>query len=362
MDCNFGQRPFAYTAPSGFKALCTANLPAPVVTKPSDLFDVKLYTGNGSTQTISGLNMSPDLIWIKSRSTTYDHQLADVVRGVGNILHSNLTSAESTLNTITATTSDGFTVDATSYIGTNANGQTFAAWTWDAGSSTVTDNTGSIQSSRRTNATAGFAVIGWSGAASGTATIGHGLGVAPSFMVMRPRTGTSNWVVYHKSIGNDAFLRLNTTDASVSSSACFGTGPTSTVFTINQGNLFGYAADCICYAFSPVSGYANSFSYSGNGSSDGPMVWLGFRPRLILLKRTDSTGDWLMVDTSRSPYNLATTYLYANASFSEMTYNLFDVLSNGFKLRDNFASWNASGGTYVGFAWAESPFQYARAR
>jgi hypothetical protein len=322
--------------------------------------DVKLYTGNGSTQTISGLNMSPDLVWIKARSAAYGHGLFDTVRGTGLRLSSDGTGSEASENGVTAFNSDGFTIGSATF-GNNTS-TTMAAWCWDAGSSTVTDNTGSIQSSRRTNATAGFAVIGWSGAASGTATIGHGLGVAPSFMVMRPRTGTSNWVVYHKSIGNDAFLRLNTTDASVSSSACFGTGPTSTVFTINQGNLFGYAADCICYAFSPVSGYSSFGSYTGNGSADGPFVYLGFRPAFVLVKMSSSTGNWTILDAKREGYNVDNDPLYPNLSSAEGTTDLIDITSNGFKVRTTDATFNTNAGTYVFACFAESPFSLARAR
>jgi hypothetical protein len=362
---NFGQRPFAYTAPSGFKALNTANLPAPLVTKPNTVMDVALYTGNGSTQTISGLGFSPDFLWIKSRSTTYDHQLADVVRGVGNILHSNLTAAEGALNTITATTSNGFTVDATSYIGTNANGQTFAAWTWDAGSSTVTNTAGSITSSVRANATAGFSIVSWTGNATQGATVGHGLGIKPDLVIYKNRIDATDWpVLSEKLLGGTGYLYLNSTQQQFSNGNL--SAATSTVLNLPSFNDLNGSGDAmIAYCFAPVVGYSSFGSYTGNGSSDGVFVYTGFRPRFVLFKRTDSSGQWTMYDTARDSSNVSKTPLAPNESTAESGfgsgYNL-DILSNGFKWRDAGAVNNASGGTYIYAAFAESPFNYARAR
>jgi hypothetical protein len=365
---NFGQRAFAYQTVGSnrpaatYKALCDTNLPAPVVTKPSTVMDVKLYTGNGSTQTISGLEFSPDLVWCKRRSGNNFHSLSDTVRGATKDLLSDSTAAEITeANGLTAFTSTGFTLGSDAR--RNANLESFVAWTWDAGSSTVTNTQGSITTSCRTNASAGFSIVGYTGTGS-SGTLGHGLNVKPQLIIVKSRTQARDWLVYHTSYGATQYTTLNGTGAAAATSSAWNnTEPTSTVFTIgNAAEINTNGSTNIAYCFAPVAGYSSAFSFTGNGSTDGPMCYLGFRPRLILLKRTDSTGDWLMVDTSRSPYNLATTYLYANGSFSEMTYNLFDILSNGFKLRDNFASWNASGGTYVGFAWAESPFNYSRAR
>jgi hypothetical protein len=357
---NFGQRPFAYTAPSGFKALCTANLPAPVVTKPSTVMDVKLYTGNGSTQTISGLGFSPDLVWTKTRSQTNNNFLFDSVRGVGNWLSSDLTLAEVyAANTITSFNSDGFTTGSDN--DTNGSGRTFVAWTWDAGSSTVTNTQGSISSQVRANASAGFSVVTWTQASAGANTIGHGLGVAPSLVIVKSRSLASEWAVYHAELGATKFLKLNATDAAGTVSAYWNnTAPTSSVFSV--GSWSNLAGDNLAYCFAPVAGYANAFSYSGNGSTDGPMVYLGFRPALIILKRTDSANDWGIFDNKRLGYNPQTAFLFPNASYSESASDYMDLLSNGFKIRRTNAEYNASGGTYVGFAWAESPFQYARAR
>jgi hypothetical protein len=317
--------------------------------------DVVLYTGNSAARNITGLAFNPDLVWIKARSVSYGNYLTDSVRGATKDLYSHQTSAEGTdANGVTAFNSNGFSVGTDS--GRNESSFTYAAWCWDAGTSTVSNTQGSITSQVRASASSGFSVVTAGAGGYFGGSVGHGLGVAPEFIILKDRNGTSGWRIYHKSLGNNLWLDFTTNGATNYGSNLWAVS--STVFGSNQSS----SNTAVAYCFAPVSGYASAFSFTGNGSTDGPMCYLGFRPRLILLKRTDSTGDWLMVDTSRSPYNLATTYLYANASFSEMTYNLFDVLSNGFKLRDNFASWNASGGTYVGFAWAESPFQYARAR
>ena len=363
-SANFGQRAFAYTAPSGFKALCDTNLPAPLVAKPSTVMDVKLYTGNGSTQTISGLNFSPDLVWIKNRAAVSAHRLLDTIRGATKDLYSNQTDSEQTdANSLTAFTSNGFSVGSSG--GVNGNGNGIVAWAWNAGGTTDPSNTaGSITSQVRANVSAGFSVVTYTGNATAGATVGHGLGVAPEFLISKSRSDTGGWLVYHKSIGNTKYLALNSTIAEqTSSDAWNNTTPSSTVFTLGGSGAQPSGVTRVAYCFAPVVGYSNGFSYTGNGSADGPYIHLGFRTRFLILKRTDASGDdWLMVDTARNPYNLSRTYLYANLSSAEMVYNLFDITANGIKLRDNYQGWNASGGTYVGFAWAEAPFAYSRAR
>ena len=367
IHCNFGQRPFAYTAPSGFKALCDTNLPAPLVAKPNTLMDVALYTGNGSTQTISGLNFSPDLVWIKNRAAVSAHRLLDTIRGATKDLYSNQTDSEQTdANSLTAFTSNGFSVGSSG--GVNGNGNGIVAWAWNAGGTTDPSNTaGSITSQVRANVSAGFSVVTYTGPGPSNSTVGHGLGVAPELIITKNRDRSVYWIVYTKVTGKDAFLRLNITAASTASSNIWGTAaPTSAVFGgvgTDASNGFTAGEKIVSYCFAPVVGYSNGFSYTGNGSADGPYIHLGFRTRFLILKRTDASGDdWLMVDTARNPYNLSRTYLYANLSSAEMVYNLFDITANGIKLRDNYQGWNASGGTYVGFAWAEAPFAYSRAR
>jgi hypothetical protein len=356
MDCNFGQRPFAYTAPSGFKALCTANLPAPVVTKPSTVMDVKLYTGNGTSQTISGLGFSPDLVWTKSRSAFDRHNVFDILRS-GLRLRTDGTEAED--STTVALTSNGFSLGSQSE--NNSNGQSYVAWTWDAGSSTVTNTQGSITSSVRTNNY--LSIVTYTGTGA-NATVGHGLGVAPQMIIVKSRGSVTNWGVGHTSIGWANALRLNTTDAS-SAQATFwnSTAPTSTVFSVGTGPSTNNNGDSIvAYCFAPVAGYSAFGSYTGNGSTDGPFVYTGFRPRWILTKETTSTNSWTINDAARDPYNAAKSNLWANLSNSEDTSTAgLDILSNGFKPRTS-ANYNNSGQTYIYAAFAESPFNYSRAR
>ena len=367
--CNFGQRPFAYTAPSGFKALCTANLPTPTILKGSTYFDVTLYTGNDSTKTISGLNFSPDFLWLKTRSVTQNHLLYDTVRGYTQFLNSNNTNAEGTGNgstDLTGFTSDGFTLGG-NVNGANYGSATYAAWCWDAAGSNSTNTSGSITSSVRANATAGFSVVTFNSGSSGQKTIGHGLGVAPEFIISKDRSNNAAWIIYHKSLGTTSDYLLFSTNAKLTSSNIWGsTAPSSTVFGFDSGTNSYANANVVCYCFAPVAGYSSFGSYTGNGSSDGPFVYTGFRPRYIMIKRTDSAGyDWFVIDTARSTYNTANDYLAPNSSTSENGFGgatFFDILSNGYKLRTDGPSRNASSGTYVYAAFAESPFNYSRAR
>jgi hypothetical protein len=362
-SANFGQRPFAYTAPSGFKALCTANLPAPVVTKPSTVMDVKLYTGNGSTQTISGLDMSPDLVWIKSRSSAASHRLLDQVRGATKLLFSNATDAEDTdANTLTQFNSDGFNLGSST--GVNGTSTTYVAWCWDAGSSTVTNTQGSISSQVRANASAGFSIVTYTGNATTGATVGHGLGVAPGFVIIKDRGAAFDWRVWLTTFGTGNALSLNSTAATSSNSPVMQAAPSSTVMSLlgsgysvnNSGNTY------VAYCFAPVAGYSSFGSYTGNGSADGPFVYTGFRPRWVMIKRSDNAGSWGILDTARNTFNVQDKLLWANLSDAEGTYTICDALSNGFKLRESTNGFNASSATYVWAAFAESPFQYARAR
>ena len=377
MVANFGQRAFAYQTPgtnrpaATFLALCDTNLGAPLTAKPNTLMDVALYTGNGSTQSITGLAFSPDLVWIKARSTSsYNHFLFDVIRGVNNELNSNTTDFEYTRpapGSLTAFNSDGFALNTA--IGVNAGSTTYVGWAWDAGTSTVSNTAGSITSQVRANPTAGFSVVTYStGASSGNQTIGHGLNVTPSLIIHKVYSTTSNWWVYHASTTDTVskYIQLNSTNATADNGlSMWGAAlPTSTVFGANVGQLLQTNQSAVAYCFAPVVGYSSMGSYVGNGSADGPFCFTGFRPRFLLLKASSSTSHWHMMDTSREPYNQMDTNLFANLSNAELTDPDFriDFLSNGFKLRTSGPSMNGSGVTYIYAAFAESPFQYARAR
>jgi hypothetical protein len=363
---NFGQRPFAYTAPSGFKALNTANLPAPVVTKPSTVMDVVLYTGTGATLTpTSSLGFSPDLVWIKGRSGATDHALYDTVRGAQARLESNTTDAEVTTDGgVTAFNSNGFTLGTLAQVNTNT--ATYAAWCWDAGTSNVVNTQGSITSTVRANPSAGFSVVTYTGNGTTGATVGHGLGVAPRFIIVKDRDTALNWFVLHNSDSLRQFEGLNTTAASTTAAAFNTTAPSSTVFTLSSGSgVNSNTKNHVAYCFAPVAGYSSFGSYTGNGSADGPFVYTGFRPRWVMIKNSSAVGNWILHDSSRPGYNLTNTPFYPNLTNAESPdpdRNL-DILSNGFKIRTaGSADINGNTNTILYCAFAENPFTISRAR
>ena len=365
-DFNFGQRAFAYTAPSGFKALCTQNLPTPTIgattaTTANKFFDVSLWTGNGSSQSITNGGFQPDWVWTKSRSVAQDARLVDSVRGVSQALYSQLTIAEATESTgITAFNSSGFSVGSGS---SNSNAVTYVGWQWKGGGTGVSNTAGSITSTVSANTTSGFSVVTYTGNGS-AATIGHGLGVAPSMYIVKNRTGSADeWVIYHSSLPSAAYYLTFTNGSQNLNNVVFNsTAPTSTVFSVGTSrstNTVNYVA----YCFAEVAGYSKFGSYTGNSSLDGPFVNCGFRPRFVMMKRTDTGGtNWQMYDTSANPYNVTGNYQTANLSNAEEFYATLDILSNGFRLKNVDGGINGSGNTYIFAAFAETPFKYSLAR
>jgi hypothetical protein len=327
-------------------------------------------TGNVTTSIVNQFGFKPDLVWTKARSTTYDHILFDSVRGTGPnaAIFSDSSVVEGTYSAycnLSSFNSNGWTIGVTS--GNNAmeaSGQTFVAWQWQAGQGSNTTNTsGTITSTVSANATAGFSIVTFTAQSSGTATVGHGLGVAPSMIFWKSRNNAYDWAVYHVSVGNTAYLTLNSTAAATTSSTYFNnTSPTSSVFT--TGTAFVNAGNYVAYCWAPVAGFSAFGSYTGNGSTDGPFIYLGFRPKFILWKKTNSatSAPWVIVDTARSPYNLATSYLLPNATDAEANVDLIDILSNGYKWRGTAAGGNNNGDSYIYAAFAENPFKYANAR
>jgi len=367
---NFGQRAFAYTAPSGFQALCTQNLPTPTIgatstTLAGKYFNPVLYTGTGSTRDVTGVGFSPDLVWVKRRSAIENNLLANTISGGGKSLYSNLTLAEQTNEAggyISAFVSDGFTVTAgsSSSSAVNASGSTYVAWNWNAGGSTVTNTSGTISAQVRANTTSGFSIVTYTGTGV-NATVGHGLGVVPGMIIAKRRSATQNWGVAHSSLTGTQTLYLDLTQG-VATGVWNGT-PTSTVFNITtDGVVNTNGSTYVAYCFAPVAGYSAFGSYTGNGSTDGPFVYLGFRPEFVMVKRTDSTESWYIIDAVRDPYNVSSLYLSPNGTSAEASSIFYDLVSNGFKLRTSAAYANASGGTYIYAAFAESPFKYSLAR
>ena len=360
---NFGQRPFAYTAPTGFKALCTTNLPTPTIGKPSSYMDAVTFTATGANQDITGFNFSPDFVWIKNRANWAGnrHTLYDTTRGAGQRLDSSTTEAEAADNDLYAFNSNGFSG--------NLSGTTYVAWAWEAGSSSVTNNSGSITSTVRADPKAGFSICTFNVGASGAKTFGHGLNTAPRMVIVKSRTSVLGWTTYHASVitATNQYIQLNTTSAILSVAGIWGSAlPTSSVVGIGSGTNVNANDDCVAYCFAEVEGYSKFGSYTGNASTDGSFVYCGFRPKFIIVKRTDSAGEpWIIKDTSRSVYNGYDVELYANTSAAEggpYSPPIMDYVSNGFKLRSTATGSNASGATYIFMAFAESPFKYARAR
>jgi hypothetical protein len=369
-DINFGQRPFAYTPPTGFNRLNTFNLPDSTIVKGNTVMDATLYTGNGSTLTVTNeAGFRPDLVWIKSRSNARDHALADSVRGVLRDIASNTTAAETTnTNYLTAFNSNGFTIGDLLKI--NASGNTFVAWQWQAGSSTVTNTSGTISSQVRANTTTGFSIVTYTGNGTLGATVGHGLGVAPRVILLKSRSILENWAGYFAVLGNGVTINLNATTGAGGSSEWNSTTPTSTVFTIGNGSGNNQNnATYVAYCWAEIAGFSKFGSYTGNGSTDGTFVYTGFRPEFIMFKRTNDVSDWNILDATRSPYNTSITRLFGNSSNAENSsagnYDI-DILSNGFKQRNTNTSTtsnsNLNGSTYIYMAFAENPFKNALAR
>jgi len=375
LSVNFGQRPFAYTPPSGFSALNTQNLTTPTIANGASYMAAVTYTGTGSSQTITasstnsgnnplGTTFQPDWVWVKGRSGATDHALYDAVRGVQLQLESNTTTAETTETTgLTAFTSSGFTTGALAQMNTNT--ATYVAWEWNAGGSTVTNTSGSISAQVRANTSAGFSVVTFTAPATNTFTVGHGLGPAtPSMIIVKGRNQAYNWIVYHSSIGAGNYLWLNSANASAASTLPWAnTAPTSSVFSSSgNGTYYNNGDTLVGYCFAPVAGYSAFGSYTGNGSTDGPFIYTGFRPRWVLYKSSSGAYSWTILDTSRDTYNIASAYLQPNTSNAEASAGIIDITSNGFKVRNSDVSVNASGGTFIYAAFAENPFKVSRAR
>ena len=363
---NFGQRPFSYTPPTGFKALNTFNLPTPTIVNGANYMAATTYTGNGTARsidnTVNGVSMQPDLVWIKSRSTIGDTEAYDSVRGATKYLLTDSTTTEGTAaQTLTAFNSNGFSLGTGSGGNDNTNGTTYIGWQWKAGGASSSNTNGSITSTVSVNATAGFSVVTWTNPSSGIPTIGHGLGVAPTFIIVKDRTYAYNWDVGCTSIGWANRLNLNTTGAT-SSGFWNSTAPTSTVFTYSSSGA-NSGDSMVAYCFAEVAGYSKFGSYTGNGSTDGVFVQLGFRARYLLIKETGNANSWEVYDTARNTSNVQTKRLFPNDSLAEATTDpSLDILSNGFKCRAGNTGINRSGGTYIYMAFAENPFKYSLAR
>ena len=334
------------------------------IDKPTDYFNTVLYTGNGSTQTISGVGFQPDWTWIKCRSDADNHSLQDSVRGANKHLRSDATTAETTSGTvhISSWNSDGFALGSGDGQ-TNASSRTYASWNWLAGGSASSNSDGDTNTSVSANTTSGFSIVKWTGD-GGATTLGHGLGAVPKWILVKTLDRSENWVVYH--VGNDASapedksIRLDGTNAIQDNATHFNdTAPTSSVFSVGASNgVNPNGEDQIAYCFAEKKGYSKFGSYEGNGNADGTFIYTGFKPAWVVTKSIDTTSHWNCKDNKRSTFNPADDYHKLNEPTTEDTgvsNHAMDFLSNGFKHRGNNDEVNGSE-TYIYMAFAESPF------
>ena len=364
-DINFGQQPFKYTPPTGFKKLNTFNLPDSTIEDGSQYFAATTYTGNGSDpQSIGGLNFQPDMVWAKARSVGTSHVLTDAVRGATKTLYPDSTLAEATASLLTAFNSDGFDVSG----GLNVASRTLVGWSWKANGSGVSNNVGSIPSTVSANTTAGFSIVSYTGtgATSSGVTIGHGLGATPDVVITKKRSGGTDygWSTWHKDLGGNYGIWLDKTSARNNAMWDGYTNFSSTVFSppdLLYGNENG--ATYINYLFAEVPGYSSFGSYTGNGSAGGPFVYTGFRPAFLVVKNAIVANSWRLWDNERPGYNLTNLYLSPDTAGAEGAINIdVDFLSNGFKIRNTNSSINGSGNNIIYMAFAENPFKNANAR
>ena len=342
----------------------------PAITKPNQHFDATTYTGTGSERSITGVGFQPDFVWAKARSNVQNHTLFNSVVGTTKYLFSNATTAETTNGeTLKSFNADGYTL-GTAF--TNETAYTYVSWSWKAGGTAVTNTSGTLTSQVSVNATAGFSVVTYTGSVSYPQTIGHGLGAVPQFIIVKNRQRATNWAVYHASVGNTKALYLNLTDAAYADEGFWdNTSPTSTVFTGDNGVGYttnGAAENYVAYCWTPIAGYSAFGSYTGNGSTDGPFVYTGFRPAFLIIKCSSSSGSgsnqWMIVDNKRNTFNVENNTLKADLTDAEgvASLDVCDFLSNGFKIRNTNGRTNTSSETYVYAAFAENPFKYANAR
>jgi hypothetical protein len=321
---------------------------------PAEYFNTVLWTGNSTARDIT-TGHATDFAWLKVRDTTGDHFLFDIIRGTNNYVRSNLTSAEGTLaNTLTAFNSDGFSLGTANAV--NASGETQVGWSWKANGAGVSNTDGSITSTVSANTTSGFSIVQWTGTQA-NGTIGHGLGVAPSMIIVKANA-VKDWMVGHDGIGWTKYINLNTTGAASTASTVWqDTAPTSSVFSVgSSSDVNTSSTSMIAYCFADVKGFSKFGSYTGNGSADGTFVYTGFKPAFVMLKRTNDTAHWQMQDSKRIGFNPENERLYASDSAAEQTINFIDLLSNGFKCITTDAGANGSGDNFIYMAFAENPF------
>lgn len=349
---NFGQRPFTYTPPAGFRALNTNNLPTPSIVNGANFMAATTYTGNAAARSLSNavnsVSFQPDLVWIKSRTPgATNHALFDSTRGTTKYLSSNTTTGETTLaQSLTAFGADGFSLGTDTTL-VNANANSYVAWQW------------------KESVAAGLDVVTYTG--TGVArTVAHNLGKKPSLIICKGRDTLVPWECYHSSLGATKYILLNSTTQAVTDIVSWNnTEPTSSVFTVGTSSGTNKLNEnIVAYCFAEIAGFSRFGSYTGNGLADGPFVFCGFRPRFVMVKAAvGGAGNWCIWDSARNTFNVMNDMIQADLPATEVpgTTNI-DFLSNGFKPRFASSNWNGSGVTYIFAAFAEVPSKYALAR
>ena len=366
---NFGQQPFTYTPPTGFVGLNTFNLSTPTIgatasTTANKYFDVTLWTGNSGTQSITNSgSMQPDCVWIKNRTGGNNHARFDSVRGATLRLYETTLDEQTETNTLTSFNSNGFSLGSGPAVNSTSNN--YVGWQWKAGGAAVTNTAGTITSTISANTTSGFSVVTYTGNATSSQTVGHGLGVTPTLFILKSR-GVQVWNVYSLAAGitGNTILQLNDTDGSVTGGNISLTASSTTIGFGSASQVNGSGVNFVAYCFAPVAGYSSFGSYVGNSSNDGTFIYTGFRPAFVLYKKANGVDGWYIFDTKRNPYNLANASLRADSSSAEVVDGPGQILilSNGFKQANANTIGNSSSFTYIYMAFAEYPFKYANAR
>jgi hypothetical protein len=346
----YGAHGFNHTAPTGFKSICSKNLPNPVLSNPSSVIDVVLYEGTGSELEISDFSFAPDFIWIKKRTATGFHVLCDSKRGATNLLYTNSEVDEDPqAQSIKSFNTNGITLGTGGSV--NDNGEDFVCLGLKLLASTC-----------------GFDMQLYEGTAA-SQTLDHNLGRVPKMMWSKSRDDDEGWTVYHYAALNktdpetDRGILSRTNIWADGDTAWNDTAPTSTEFTVGTGWTNNNGSSHIMYLFADIPGLTKVFTYEGNGNAAGPFVYCGFRPLWILIKNADSdTTSWRIIDAVRNQYNPVINTLYADTNDAESTNSTVDFYSNGFKILDTDLAYNGNNNTMIGVAFAEQPFKYSNAR
>ena len=370
---------FFYAPPSDFLALCTDNLPDPEIDpnagdNPEDYFNSVKYLGNNtSPRAITGVGFEPDWVWIKDRTAANNHVLVDRVRGVSELLYTNSSVAAVTgASQISSFDSDGFTLGATTYVNENSSSNAYVAWNWKAGGTAVSNTDGDVTSSISANTESGFSIVTYTTTGVGDITVGHGLGKAPEMIFGKVRGENYGWNVFALPAGatqGGSFLNSgNGGPTAFGSDTAFGaTAPTTTVFTAGRGGQqnmnFEAGNNVVAYCFASVDGFSKIGAFVGNSSTDGTYVYTGFRPAFLIIKNIQTTDNWFMFDSVRSPYNEVNGFLRPNTDGNEFAFGNggIDVLANGFKLRGDSTLGNGHNQVHIYLAFAKQPFKYANA-